>query len=339
MESSFKSKTTIMASQQQFSQQQSQQSQQPELSQQQQQQQQQSGKKRIFVTGASGQTGIHVLKHLSNSSDKFEVCAGVYAERQEEAQKCVQECCSGAKVCPIDADDVDSLTEAFRGVDDLFIVPTATDYKVSHARNYIRAAKQANVKFVLLLSMTGAEDRNYLFADQFSDIEETLKRSGIENYCVLRSNFYMQNLLLYKDQLKAGALPLPIQMGSFNPIDVDDIGKAAQCILANCSAHRGKWYNLTGPKCLNGQEMAEIFSKVLGNSVKWQDIPRAEARSILRKMNVPQSEAQGLLEFYELVQKNQLKDQEKNDFKTITGTDPTPLDTFLSRHKQEITTA
>lgn len=300
------------------------------------QQQSQGGRKKIFVTGASGQTGIHVLKHLADKVDRFDVCAGIYAEKREEAEKCVQACCKNAQVCPIDADDVQSLTEAFKNVDDLFIVPTATDYKVSHARNYIRAAKQAGVKFVLLLSMTGADDRNYLFADQFSDIEETLKRSGIEDYCILRSNFYMQNLLLYKDQLKQGALPLPIHNGSFNPIDVDDIGKAAQRILSDCSQHKGKVYNLTGPKAMNGQEMADICSKALGSQISWQDIPRTEARSILRKMNVPQSEAQGLLEFYDLVQKKELRDQEKNDFKSITGEESTSLNEFLARHKQEI---
>jgi uncharacterized protein YbjT (DUF2867 family) len=146
----------------------------------------------------------------------------------------------------------------------------------------------------------------------------------------------MQNLLLYKDQIKQGNLPLPIHSGSFNPIDVDDIGKAAQKILANCSQHKGKWYNLTGPKALNGQEMADICSKALGSQIQWNDIPRAEARSILRKLNVPQSEAQGLLEFYELVQKQQIKDQEKNDFKNITGDEPTNLNDFLARHKQEV---
>lgn len=298
--------------------------------------QSQGSRKKIFVTGASGQTGIHVLKHLANQVDRFEVCAGVYAEKREEAEKCVKSCCSNAKVCPIDADDISSLVDAFKDVDDLFIVPTATDYKVNHARNYIRAAKQANVKFVLLLSMTGADDRSYLFADQFSDIEETLKRSGIENYCILRSNFYMQNLLLYKDQLKQGALPLPIHNGSFNPIDVDDIGKAAQKILSNCSQHKGKVYNLTGPKSLNGQEMADICTKALGSQIKWQDIPRTEARSILRKMNVPQSEAQGLLEFYDLVQNQKISDQSNNDFKSITGEEPTSLNDFLTKYKKEI---
>lgn len=319
------------------SQQQSQQT--PQYSQQQQQpqsQSQQKEKKKIFVTGASGQTGIHVMKHLSQKADQFEVCAGVYAEKQEEAEKLVKSSCANAKICPIDADDVESLTEAFRGVDDLFIVPTATDYKVSHARNYIRAAKHANVKFVLLLSMTGVDDRNYLFADQFCDIEESLKRSGIENHCILRSNFYMQNLLLYRDQIKKGSLPLPTHNGRFNPVDVDDIGKAAQQILSNCQPHKNKVYNLTGPSPVNGEQIAQLFSALLKSPVKWNDIPRSEARAILRSQNVPQSEAQGLLEFYDLVQKNQLKDQESKDYKAITGNEPTSLHDFIMRHKQDI---
>ena len=87
---------------------------------------------------------------------------------------------------------------------------------------------------------------------------------------------------------------------------------------------------------MNGQEMADVCSKALGSQIKWQDIPRTEARSILRKMNVPQSEAQGLLEFYDLVQKQEHRDQEKNDFKNITGEEPTSLNEFLARHKQEI---
>lgn len=314
-----------MSSQAQYSQPQSQ-SQQP----------QQQGKKKIFITGASGQTGIHVLKHLSSAADRFDVIAGVYTERLESCQECVKKCCPEARICAIDADDVDALVESFKDVDDLFIVPTATDYKVSHARNYIRAAKRAQVKFVLLLSMTGADARNYLFADQFRDIEETLQREGIPNYCVLRSNFYMQNLLLYRDQLKQGALPLPIHQGAFNPVDVDDIGRAAKVILSDCSKHAGKWYNLTGPESLSGPQMADAFSRALAAKISWQDIPRAEARSILRKMQVPASEAQGLLEFYELVQKSQMAGQERNDFKTITGEEPTSLVQFLERHKQEL---
>ena len=279
---------------------------------------------------------MHVLKHLSPHGDRFEIIAGVYSERSESLQESVKQCCSSARVCPIDADDIEALVEAFKGVDDLFIVPTATDYKVAHARNYLRAAKRAGVKFVLLLSMTGAEARNYLFADQFRDIEETLQREGIESYCVLRSNFYMQNLLLYREQLKQGALPLPIHEGAFNPVDVDDIGRAATVILSDCAAHRGKWYNLTGPKALTGPDMAASFSRTLNTKIAWQDIPRAAARSILRQMQVPASEAQGLLEFYELVQRKEVAEQEKNDFKTITGQESTSLEQFLERHKQEI---
>lgn len=324
-----------MASQPQFSQH-SQQSQQPPLSEAPQSQPPSHRRKRIFVTGAGGQTGKHVIKYLEEKADQFDIYAGVYAERKDEAEQCIKSCCPNAKIVPINADNVDSLVKAFEGVDDLFIVPTATDYKVPHACNYIRAAKRANVKFVLLLSMTGAEERDSLFSDQFREIEETLEREEIKNYCVLRSNYYMQNLLLYKEPLKKGVLPLPIKEGRFNPVDVDDIGRAAQCILSDCHQHIGKWYNLTGPAALSVEEIASAFGQLLNTQITRQDIPRAEARAFLRRMNVPLLETQGLLDFYELVQRHELKEQEKNDYPSITGRQPTSLLEFLSRHKQQL---
>jgi len=292
--------------------------------------------KKIFITGAGGQTGSFVLKHLSKAPSQFEISAGIYAEQKENLERCVRECCPQAKTRAIDADDIDNLVEAFRGVDDLFIVPTATDQKVAHARNYIKAAKKADVKFVLLLSMTGAEARNYLFADQFRDIEETLQREQIENYCVLRSNFYMQNLLLYKDQIKQGVLPIPLKQGKFNPLDADDVGKAAQAILTDCSKHCGKWYNICGPQQLTGQEMAQAISKAANRQVQFQTISNDEARKILKNQRVPNSEAQGLLEFYKLAELGQLTEEAKNDYESIVGQKPNSLENFLKRNINEL---
>jgi uncharacterized protein YbjT (DUF2867 family) len=301
--------------------------------------------KRIFVTGASGQTGSHVLKHLSAAAkerkqssvaSQLEILAGVYAPQRETAEKCVRECCEDAKIVPIDADDVDELIDAFRGVDDLFIVPTATEHKVHHARNYLRAAKRAGVKFVLLLSMSGAEARSHLFADQFRDIEETLLREGLEGFCVLRSSFYMQNLLLYRDELRQGSLPLPVHQGVFNPVDADDVGKAARRILEDCHKHVGKWYNIAGPEKMNATAMARAVGEALGTQIQWKDIPRSEARSILMRQQVPNIEATGLLEFYDRVAKGMAAEQEKNDFQAITGEEPTKLVEFFKRHRGEI---
>ena len=292
--------------------------------------------KKVFVTGASGQTGRHCLKYLQKQGEKIEISAGIYSEDQEKQSAAVKSHFPNVKISAIDADDVNQCAEAFNGVSDLFIVPSATEAKVRHARNYIRAAKLAKVPFVLVLSMTGSEDRSHLFADQFNDIEEEVKRQQLPGWCILRTNFYTQNLMLYKQQISEGKLPLPIgDSGKFAPVDVDDVGEVAASILTNCEQHKGKVYTITGSELLSGTQMAEKLSKHLGTKLNWENIQPSAARSIIRSQNVPYSETQGLLEFYDAAAHGKAQ-WVSDDFKKITNRDPNSLEDFCQRHAQEL---
>ena len=291
--------------------------------------------KRVFVTGATGQTGMHVCKYLNKHADKIEIHAGVHEGENKEDRL------SGLKLHqhPVDADDIGSVVEAMRGCDAVFIVPSASADKVHHGMCYIRAAKRANVKFVLLLSMIGAEARHYLFAEQFRDLEEGLTSHGFDqkSWCILRSHFYTQNLLLYREQIvNDGVLPLPIgKEARFAPVDVEDVAKVAKDIFLDEDRHRGKVYTITGPRALSGPEMATACSHALGKSVRWEDISREEAKKILQAAKIPATEIQGLLEFYEIVSKGELQ-QVTQDFETITGDVPTDLTDFFTKHKDQL---
>jgi uncharacterized protein YbjT (DUF2867 family) len=296
-----------------------------------------SEQKNIFVTDASGQTGCYCVKHLmAKYGDQVQVCAGVYAEKAEEQVHELKRCHPKLNVCLIDAEDVELCAKAFQDASELFIVPSATEAKVRHARNYLQAAKLANVPFVLVLSMTGSDERRNLFADQFSDIEEELKRLQLPCWAVIRSNFYAQNLLLYRDQIARGKLPLPVEQSSkFAPVDAEDVGKAAAEVLANCESHKGKVYTITGPELLTPQQVADQMKVALGKKIDWTNIPAAEARTILRSHNVPQAEVQGLLEFYHTVSQGNAS-WISNDFKTITGSSPTTMHEFFKKHLDEV---
>lgn len=292
--------------------------------------------KKVYVTGAAGQTGIHTLKWLSEGAvGNLDVYAGVYKADQAHQESIIKPFNTKASV--IEGHDLSSLTGAFRDVQDLFIIPPATADKVEIASNYIKAAREAGVKFVLLLSVVGAEIQEFTWGAQFHQIEDALKRSGIENWCILRTNFYAQNLLLYKDQIKEGTLPLPTGDGSFAPVDVDDVALAAKCILADCQSHVGKSYQVTGREALNGTQIAQICSKVTGRQVAFKDINESEATEILQKCNVPNVEINALIDFYRLAKQNHFKDTVNNDFNTITRREPTSLEEFLSAHKTELT--
>lgn len=291
--------------------------------------------KKVFVAGAGGQTGCAVIRHLAKHGENFEINAGVNADDSKSQGERVLSIARSARIVSMDRDDPESMAKNLEGVSDLFIIPTSTDAKMRHGRNYIKAAKLAGVKFVCLLSMIGAEQRQYLFAEEFSYLEETLKREKVESWCILRSNFYSQNLLLYKDQLKGGVLPLPIGSGKFAPVDCDDVGEAVLSIFQDCSKHKHKEYLLTGPEALSGQSMAKTMTQALGGGkdIKFEDITPEKAREILVKAKVPVNEVQGIIEFYDLVKSSTGNlDRVSKDFDSIVGHAPTSLEAFVKKN-------
>lgn len=77
----------------------------------------------------------------------------------------------------LDADNPSTLD--FSGVDMVFIIPSNHENRVEQVRNYVDACRRDGVKYVLLLSVLGAESRGTLFARQFRDMELALQNSGM----------------------------------------------------------------------------------------------------------------------------------------------------------------
>lgn len=317
-------------------------------------------KKKVCVTGAAGQTGRHILKSLTKHQDTIDICAAIHSADQQAQTETVKSICKDACVCPVDADDLDALSKAFEGVSDLFIVPTATESKVRHAFNYIRAARRAKVPFVAILSMSGCERRDYLWADQFWSIEEELKRSvgdtADSHCCILRSAFYLQNLLLYAQQYAEGYVPLPIgKEGRFAPVDVHDVGEAAAKILLDCKPHFNKTYTVTGPEAVTGPMVAEQLTEFCKSStsgtttgsqqppqqqqLEWRDIPLNDAKQILLSANVPPAEVQGLIEFYRAVRERGAEfERPTEDLHKLIGRPPTTMAEWLKRIREHVLT-
>lgn len=287
--------------------------------------------KKVFVTGGAGQTGVQVVKWLSREGRNLDVWAGI--RKGDPTQESAIRAFASVHSCVTDATDPRQLRESFQDVQDLFIVPSSTEDKVRLACNYIDAAREANVKFVLLLSVLGADRKDYSWGTQFHQIEEHLRESGLPAWCILRTPFYAQNLQLYKTQIQQGHLPLPIGEAAISPVDVEDVGRLASTILADCAPHKGKVYEITGAEALTGRQMAQVFTKALGTTVNFKDIPLEEARTILHAMNVPEVEVKGLLDFYKLTSTHNLWNKTTGDFERICGRKPKSLYEYLVENK------
>lgn len=167
----------------------------------------------------------------------------VHTAREAEA-KDIRAMSDKFDVCKCSLDEKDKLKDALKDCDVLVLLPPAESNKLTHSKTLLTAAKEDNVKSIVMLSSVGV-DSDKPCLTEFKELEQNVIDSGIP-YCILRSGFYAQNLLLYADQLARGQLPLPVGDEKLSCIDLADVGVAFAKILQEVDKHKGKIYTLTG---------------------------------------------------------------------------------------------
>src|SRR5215471_5944495 len=65
----------------------------------------------------------------------------------------------------------------------------------------------------------------------------------------------------------------PFGEGKTSPVAVEDVARVIAALLANPQPHIGKIYHLTGPQSENMHFFAQEYSKALGRTITFQDIP------------------------------------------------------------------
>ncbi|MEV0586570.1 SDR family oxidoreductase [Nonomuraea sp. NPDC050310] len=195
----------------------------------------------ILITGATGNVSSALIRALP-STENVRVLVRDPARAPE-----------GVEVFVGDLDHPETLTEAFDGVETLWLL-TAMGPSSPHASgNAVWAARQAGVKHIVRLSAIGAAHdaptRNGRL-HALSDLE--LQASGIA-WTIIRPAFFMQNLFgsVNGDTLYGG-----LGDGRLGMIDVRDIAEFGARVLADPAPHAGRIYTLTGPESISLQQAA-----------------------------------------------------------------------------------
>lgn len=229
----------------------------------------------ILVTGATGQQGGAVLKHLRERG--FPVRALTRDPSQEKARRLVGQ---GTELVRGDLDDPASLTRALDGVYGVYSVQNPHDGGVEaelrQGRNLTDAARQSRVSHLVYSSVASADRKTGIpHFDSKWQIEQHLRNSGVR-YTILRPVFFMENWLLMKNSIEQGMLEVPLRAETpLQMIAVDDIGAFA----AMAFEKPGHWQGLT--KEIAGDEltmtgMTERLSRaesrdVAYRQVSWED--------------------------------------------------------------------
>ncbi|MBE5681847.1 NmrA/HSCARG family protein [Pantoea agglomerans] len=256
--------------------------------------------KKIAVLGATGAQGGGLIRAILKDSEGFTARAVV---RDRNSEKALALAAKGVEVVEANFDDVASLEKTFAGVYGAFCVTNfaelmSAEKEVEQAANMAEAAKQAGVKHVIWSTLEDPLELVPLADDRIPSImgnhklphaegkangnKEFIKRGVPTTFMI--TSFFWDNFVRYgmgPAKGPDGTLTLTMPMGNAKlpGIAVEDVGKCAFGIFKKGSQYIGKTVGIAGEH-LTGQEMADAYSKALGQTVNYYAMPIDDFRNL-----------------------------------------------------------
>ncbi len=257
-------------------------------------------KKIIAVVGATGAQGSGLVRAIQSDPE-----AGFTARaltRNPDSDKAKELKKLGAEVVAADVDDLQSIKRAFDGAYGAYCVTFfwehfSPDKEKVHAQTMAEAARDAGLEHVIWSTLEDTRKKVPLSDERMPTLMEKYKvphfdakgesdqfftQAGVPTTFLLTS-FYWENFINFGAGPQRGedgklALTLPMGDKKLPGIAVDDIGKCAFAIFKRGKEFHGKTVGIAGEH-LTGKQMAEAFTRALGQQVVYNDVPPEVYRS------------------------------------------------------------
>ena len=257
-------------------------------------------KKTIAVVGATGAQGGGLVRAiLRDGSGGYQARA---ITRDVNSDKAKELAGLGAEVVAADLDDEQSLVRAFEGADAAYCVTFywahfSPEKERANAKAMASAAKAAGVGHVIWSTLEDtrkwvplSDDRMPTLLGQYKvphldvkgESDHYFLESGVPATLLLTS-FYWDNFISFGMGPSKGsdgqlAITLPMGEEKLPGIAAEDIGACAYEIFKRGGEFAGKTVGIAGDH-LSGTEMAAAFTRVLGQDVRYNDVPPEVYRS------------------------------------------------------------
>lgn len=280
---------------------------------------------KYLVTGATGKFGGKVVDALLEKIDPSQIAVSVRDVTKANSLKA-----KGVEVRQGNFDDLDGLTQAFKGVERLLIVSTDGDNatRIKQHQNAVTAAKAAGVKFIAYTSVVNADQSELFLAEVHKKTEEAIKETGI-NYAFLRNNWYLENELSSIQGVLSGAPWLTsAENGRVGWAIQKDYAEAAAKALLDESLVNAT-FELSGPLYTQSQ-LADIVAKVSGKEVVVKNVSDEEYRETMAGFGLPDFILDMVVSIQQDIRKGTL-DVEADDFEKLLGRQRTPIDQAINQ--------
>jgi NAD(P)H dehydrogenase (quinone) len=242
---------------------------------------------RIFVTGAAGQLGQLVIKHLlARGVPPSRIVAGT-----RSPERLADLAAAGIEVRKADFEDLRGLTEAFNGAGTVLIISTdaldGTDTRLKQHRNAVSAAVAADVKRLAYTSLPNPDCSLLTFAPDHLGTEKAIKATGLP-YVIFRNGWYQENLLrALPNALKSGQWHSAAEGGRTSYVGREDIAESIAAALAT-STLKSRTYTLTGSEALSTEEIARLASQATGKPLSVVHVTDEQLAAGLKAAGVPE---------------------------------------------------
>ncbi|WP_329054088.1 NAD(P)H-binding protein [Amycolatopsis sp. NBC_01488] len=208
---------------------------------------------KVLVTGATGNTGRHVVRGL--------------LERGEDVRVLVRDPAK-APGGDVVRGDITDPAEAAEGVDAVYFL-----WPFYSAEGIDKAVKPFKDKKIVYLSSVAAEDGGF-----WGEVEQAI--IGVtDDWTFLRVTGLATNTLGWVEQAKTGTVRAPYGQAKRSLVHEKDVADMA--IEAFTEDHAQQIYLVTGPEALSQAEQVKIIGDALGKPVRWEEQPLGEARAHL----------------------------------------------------------
>jgi len=239
--------------------------------------------KTIFVTGATGNQGGAVVRSLLNNG--FKVKALTRNADSPEAQIIKN---LNAEIVQGNLNNPSTYRKHLEEIDGIFCVLTFQNgirEEISQGKELANLAKSYNVSHFLYSSVIGADLHTGIpHWESKLMIENHIKQQNLP-YTIIRPAALFENFLIpaVKKRILKGTLPSPLTKEVIQLfISSSDIGNISSLIFLNPDQNLRKTILLATEE-IDQENVARIFSNVLGREIKYQKIPMVLTRLFMGK--------------------------------------------------------
>jgi uncharacterized protein YbjT (DUF2867 family) len=292
----------------------------------------------VLVTGAAGRVGAvgRTLTQLLLSQGH---AVRAMVRRADERSEALQ--AMGAEVHVGDLRDLHSMHRAIEGCRAIYFGMSVSDAYLEATVNAAVVAKHHGVDaFVNMSQMTLSQmSINETTASPQHKLhwlaEQALNWSGLPvvhvRPTVFLEGFFLQ--LASESVRKSNELRLPFGEGKTSPVAAEDVAHALAAILDDPAAHVGHTYHLTGPVSQDMHFYANEYSKALGRTITYIDVPVEQWRATLLDKGFPVHVVDHLSAMADLHRAGRY-DRQSDDVLSLTGRPATSVADFVRRYEK-----